>query len=552
MSTTAQSIPLKGITPEAMKQAVDDTPPSGKRRGILAIAGVATLGSLLFGYDTGVISGALPYMYMPYGAKGLQLSSFEEGAVGGTLLIGAALGALIGARLSDRHGRRHNITMLAILFLLGALGTALAPNVWVMYVFRVILGFAVGGASATVPVYLAETAPKRVRGSIVAIDQMMIVTGQLLAFAMNAAISKALGGPEINVVSTPEQSYGVTTGLQSFDNISRLQTSKGGPLDPAAYHQFLNELTVSTGNGEIWRYMLVLCSLPAIALWVGIRMMPESSRWYAANLRIAEAVGSLKRVRDERRDDIADEVNEMLEVQRAEAEQEKWSLGKILTIKWARKLLYIGIVLGLADQLTGINTAMYYTPKILSAAGVPMEDAISLNVVSGAISFIGSACGLWLVARFARRHVGMYQELGITISLAALACVFGFFISPYLNADGNIEGAPHFAPWLVLAIICVFVFIKQSGTVTWVLVSEIYPAAVRGTALGIAVGTLWLANALVSIAFPPLMENVGGAGTYAIFAAINFLSFLFYWKVVPETKFHSLEELELKFKEDYS
>lgn len=552
MSTTAQSIPLKGITPEAMKQAVDDTPPSGKRRGILAIAGVATLGSLLFGYDTGVISGALPYMYMPYGAKGLQLSSFEEGAVGGTLLIGAALGALIGARLSDRHGRRHNITMLAILFLLGALGTALAPNVWVMYVFRVILGFAVGGASATVPVYLAETAPKRVRGSIVAIDQMMIVTGQLLAFAMNAAISKALGGPEINVVSTPAQSYGVTTGLQSFDNISRLQTSKGGPLDPAAYHQFLNELTVSTGNGEIWRYMLVLCSLPAIALWIGIRMMPESSRWYAANLRIAEAIGALKRVRDERHDDVADEVNEMLEVQRSEAEQEKWSLVQILKIKWARKLLYIGIVLGLADQLTGINTAMYYTPKILSAAGVPMEDAISLNVVSGAISFIGSAFGLWLVARFARRHVGMYQELGITISLAAMACVFGFFISPYLNEDGNIEGAPNFAPWLVLAIICLFVFIKQSGTVTWVLVSEIYPAAVRGTALGIAVATLWLANAVVSIAFPPLMENVGGAGTYAIFAAINFLSFLFYWKVVPETKFHSLEELELKFKEDYS
>lgn len=552
MSTTAQSIPLKGITPEAMKQAVDDTPPSGKRRGILAIAGVATLGSLLFGYDTGVISGALPYMYMPYGAKGLQLSSFEEGAVGGTLLIGAALGALIGARLSDRHGRRHNITMLAILFLLGALGTALAPNVWVMYVFRVILGFAVGGASATVPVYLAETAPKRVRGSIVAIDQMMIVTGQLLAFAMNAAISKALGGPEINVVSTPAQSYGVTTGLQSFDNISRLQTSKGGPLDPAAYHQFLNELTVSTGNGEIWRYMLVLCSLPAIALWIGIRMMPESSRWYAANLRIAEAIGALKRVRDEKRDDVADEVNEMLEVQRSEAEQEKWSLLQILKIKWARKLLYIGIVLGLADQLTGINTAMYYTPKILSAAGVPMEDAISLNVVSGAISFIGSAFGLWLVARFARRHVGMYQELGITISLAAMACVFGFFISPYLNEDGNIEGAPNFAPWLVLAIICLFVFIKQSGTVTWVLVSEIYPAAVRGTALGIAVATLWLANAVVSIAFPPLMENVGGAGTYAIFAAINFLSFLFYWKIVPETKFHSLEELELKFKEDYS
>lgn len=104
----------------------------------------------------------------------------------------------------------------------------------------------------------------------------------------------------------------------------------------------------------------------------------------------------------------------------------------------------------------------------------------------------------------------------------------------------------------MLAIICIFVFIKQSGTVTWVLVSEIYPARVRDTALGIAVATLWLANALVSIAFPPLMENVGGAGTYGIFVAINFLSFLFYWKFVPETKFHSLEELELKFQKDYA
>lgn len=192
-------------------------------------------------------------------------------------------------------------------------------------------------------------------------------------------------------------------------------------------------------------------------------------------------------------------------------------------MKWARKLLYIGIVLGIADQLTGINTAMYYTPKILNAAGVPMEDAITLNVVSGGISAIGSAVGLWLVARFARRHVGMYQELGITISLAALSAVFAAFISPYLDGEGNISGAPTFAPWLVLGIVCIFVFIKQSGTVSWVLVSEIYPAAVRGTALGIAVGTLWLANALVAVVFPPLMATVGGAGTYAIFAAINFL-----------------------------
>ena len=532
---------IDDYTPDTVRELVASTPPSGKKRSLGAIAAVATLGSLLFGYDTGVVAGALPYMHMPGSAGGLEMTTFEEGWVGGLLCIGAAAGAFFGGRLSDRYGRRHNITLLAIVFLFGAIGCAIAPSIWVLYLARVVLGFAVGGASATVPVFLGETAPKRLRGVLVATDQMMIVFGQFLAYAMNALLARWHGGPTLHITGDAIDEHG-TVLAQGGTDVA---------WETIRYAVNAAQIT-DAGNGMTWRYMLILCSLPAIALWIGIRMMPESSRWYAANLRIAEAIGALKRVRDERHDDVAEEVNEMLDVQRAEAKQEKWSLLQILKIKWARKLLYIGIVLGLADQLTGINTAMYYTPKILSAAGVPMEDAISLNVVSGAISFIGSAFGLWLVARFARRHVGMYQELGITISLAAMACVFGFFISPYLNEDGNIEGAPNFAPWLVLAIICLFVFIKQSGTVTWVLVSEIYPAAVRGTALGIAVATLWLANAVVSIAFPPLMENVGGAGTYAIFAAINFLSFLFYWKVVPETKFHSLEELELKFKEDYS
>ena len=532
---------IDDYTPEKVRELVASTPPSGKKRSLGAIAAVATLGSLLFGYDTGVVAGALPYMHMPGSAGGLEMTTFEEGWVGGLLCIGAAAGAFFGGRLSDRYGRRHNITLLAIVFLFGAIGCAIAPSIWVLYLARVVLGFAVGGASATVPVFLGETAPKRLRGVLVATDQMMIVFGQFLAYAMNALLARWHGGPTLHITGDAIDEHG-TVLAQGGTDVA---------WETIRYAVNAAQIT-DAGNGMTWRYMLILCSLPAIALWIGIRMMPESSRWYAANLRIAEAIGALKRVRDERHDDVAEEVNEMLDVQRAEAKQEKWSLLQILKIKWARKLLYIGIVLGLADQLTGINTAMYYTPKILSAAGVPMEDAISLNVVSGAISFIGSAFGLWLVAKFARRHVGMYQELGITISLAAMACVFGFFISPYLNEDGNIEGAPNFAPWLVLVIICLFVFIKQSGTVTWVLVSEIYPAAVRGTALGIAVATLWLANAVVSIAFPPLMENVGGAGTYAIFAAINFLSFLFYWKVVPETKFHSLEELELKFKEDYS
>ena len=539
---SATPVATDDMSRDKIQELVDETPPSGRKRSLGLIALVATLGSLLFGYDTGVISGALPYMYLPTNAGGLALKTWEEGLVGTFLCVGAALGASVGGKLSDKYGRRHNITLLAIVFFFGALGCTVSPNIWILYVCRVILGFAVGGASATVPVFLGETAPKRIRGTLVAVDQMMIVFGQFLAYAMNAALTQYHGGPQVTVTQDVVNSEGETlaragqtVAWETIKNIQDVMTM------------------TSDGNGMTWRYMLVLASLPAIALWIGIRLMPESSRWYVANLRIPEAIGSLKRVRDESKDGpIADEIDEMLEIQRKEAGQEKWGLAQIWSTGWTRRLLIIGIILGLADQLTGINTAMYYTPKVLSAAGLPMSDAISLNVVSGGVSFIGSAVGLWLVTRFARRHVGIYQESSIVISLGLLAAVFFFLIQPHQDADGNISGAPAFAPFLVLIIVSLFVFAKQSGTVTWVLVAEIFPAKIRGTAMGLAVGALWVANAIVAWVFPIMMERLGGSLTYLIFCLVNVGSLIFYMRWVPETKYDSLEALEERFEKEYS
>ncbi|RAX20771.1 MULTISPECIES: MFS transporter [unclassified Actinomyces] len=525
---------------ETIQDLVEATPPSGKKRSLGVIALVATLGSLLFGYDTGVISGALPYMYLPADADGLALKTWEEGLVGTFLCIGAAVGASVGGKLSDRYGRRHNITMLAIIFLIGALGCAASPSFWILCLFRVILGFAVGGASVTVPVFLGETAPKRIRGTLVAVDQMMIVFGQFLAYSMNAILAHARGGPRVTVANDVVNSAGETV-------------ARAGETVTWESVQNLANVVAVSGNGVTWRYMLVLASIPAVALWIGIRLMPESSRWYVANLRIPEAIGSLKRVRNEEKDGpIAEEIDEMLQVQRKEANQEKWRLSQIWHTKWTRHLLIIGIILGLADQMTGINTAMYYTPKVLAAAGLPMSDAISLNVISGGVSFIGSAVGLWLVTKFARRHVGIYQETSIVISLTLLAAVFFFLIQPYQNEDGDIIGAPTFAPFLVLIIVSLFVFAKQSGTVSWVIVAEIFPSKIRGTAVGLAIGALWIANAIVAAVFPIMMEGLGGALTYLIFAAVNVVSLIFYIKFVPETKYDSLEELEERFEREYS
>lgn len=300
--------------------------------------------------------------------------------------------------------------------------------------------------------------------------------------------------------------------------------------------------------------MLVLATIPAIALWIGMRMMPESSRWYAAKQRFEEAIGALKRVRDEERDGpVAEEFQAIVELQRREAAQEKWSLTQVVRTRWTRKILIIGALLCAFDQLTGINTAMYYLPKILHAAGFSSASSITLNVITGIASCLGAGIGLLLVGKFARRHVAIYQESGIIVSLFALAAVFGFGIAPHLQADGSLAPTvPTVLPWLVLALVALFVFVKQSGTVVWIIVSEIFPARVRGAAQGAAVAVLWVMNAIVTFVFPLMIANLGAAWTYATFGAINVLALLFFIFVVPETKYSSLEELEERFEVQYS
>ena len=521
--------------PDAQELAalVASTPPSGKRRPIGLLVAVATLGSLLFGFDTGVIAGALPYLYLPDAGGGLALTPWDEGLVGGCLAIGAAVGAIIGGRLADRHGRRHNILLLAIIFILGTVGSALSGSVLILSVVRFVLGFAVGGASSSVPMYLSESAPQRIRGPLVAVDQFMIVFGQLLAYSTNAMLSASRGGPQVVVASDP-------TG----------QFAEGSWI-PWDIGQHIQGLVIAAGNGDTWRYMLVLGTIPAIGLWIGMRLMPESSRWYASKHRYYEAIGALKRIRAEH--DVAAEIDDMVEVQRAEGRQGRWTFKQIWSARWTRRILLIGCFLGIFDQLTGINTAMYYLPKVLVAAGFSSADAITLNVVTGLASTIGAAIGIYLVSRLARRHVGIYQETGIVIALFSLALVFGFGIAPHLDATGAIAATvPAHLPWVVLGLVTLFVFFKQSGTVNWVLVSEIFPARIRGTAQGIAVGAGWIMNAVVTFAFPVMIAYLGPAWTFAAFGTFNVFALLFYIFIVPETKHLSLEQVEQELRRRFA
>lgn len=537
------------VTRDELRELADRTPASGKKRSIGAIAAVATLGSLLFGYDTGVISGALPYMYMPTAAQGLQLTALEEGMIGGTLLIGAALGALFGGRLSDRYGRRHNILLLAAVFLVGAIGTALAPNLLVMYPMRFVLGLAVGGASATVPVYLSETAPKRIRGTIVAIDQLMIVVGQLLAFSFNAVINQAYGGPQVNITADPTGT--LSQGMQSWDNVSSQQSALGGPLDPTTWNHWVNQLSIDGGNGNAWRLMLLVCTLPAIALWIGMRMMPESSRWYMVQQRYFDAIGSLKRVRDARDGDVVDELAEMVDKERRDASLPKGTFRDIVRTPWMRRLFLVGILLAVCNQTTGVNTVMYYAPKVLEYAGLGTSAAITAQVANGVMSVIGSALGLWLVFRFRRRQILITCIVLVAVSMFAIAGLFTGLIQPYMAAGTK---PPLFAPMLVLAAMGFFLLVVQSanGPVVWTMLGEMFPARVRGIANGAAVFCMWVVNAIITFTFPAMMSNLGGGLTYSLYGVLNVAVAIALWRFMPETSGRSLEELEEHLEQVYT
>ncbi|GGO96588.1 MFS transporter [Actinomyces gaoshouyii] len=404
-----------------------------------------------------------------------------------------------------------------------------------------------GGASATVPVYLAETAPRSIRGTLVGIDQLMIVTGQFLAFAINAAIARITGGPEATITSVEP---GTTVRIDGVEQA--VEVGKSYSWDVLKGVQ--DAIAVDGGTGSTWRYMLVICSIPAVALWLGMRMMPESSRWHASQARYIQAIAELKRVRKPD-DDIAGEIDEMIMLNRREAGTEHWSLSRCFQIRWTRKPLVIGVLVGVFNQTTGVNTMMYYAPKILQSAGFGTESAITLTVLTGIASVLGSSLGLWLLLRFSRRGVLLGGTIGLTVMLWVMTAVFLFGINPHRDDAGNIvDTMPTMIPYLVVTVIIFYMLFMQGGNApgTWVIMSELFPARMRGAAMGFAVLCLWVVNAIITFLFPIMMDKLGPVITYLAFSLINVIAVIYMYRNVPETKHSSLEELEEEFQRRYA
>jgi major inositol transporter-like SP family MFS transporter len=468
---------LSHETHDAVPTVTAEATPARHTKRLKVLTVVATFGGLLFGYDTGVINGALPYM-----TDDLGLTPTTEGVVTSSLLFGAAFGAFLGGRISDRRGRRTMILWLAVLFAIGTLICTFAPGVAVMVIGRVVLGLAVGGASVTVIAYLSEVSPAERRGRLVTQNELMIVSGQLLAFVCNAVL--------------------------------------GGLWGEA---------------GGVWRWMLVIATLPAVALWFGMLVMPESPRWLASKGRYSEALDVLRQVRDARRaeSELA-EVRALAEEDRA-AQTAGW---RDLAVPWIRRIVLIGLAIAVMQQITGVNSIMYYGTQILTQSGFERNAALVANIANGVISVLATFVGIWLLGRVRRRPMLIAGQIG-TFSALLLVGVFSLVLP---------EGVGRASVVLLLTV--TFLAFQQGAIspVTWLMLSEIFPLKLRGLGMGVCVLTLWIVNFLVGLLFPIMVAGIGISTTFFIFAALGVGAMFVARAVVPETKGRTLEQLELDFR----
>ncbi|HEX2109841.1 MAG TPA: sugar porter family MFS transporter [Rubrobacteraceae bacterium] len=427
-----------------------------------------SLGGLLFGYDTGVISGAILFI-----SQELRLTPFLEGLVVASLLLGAAVGAASAGPLSDRLGRRNLVIIAAILFTIGAIGAALSPNVAVLVLFRVVLGLAVGTAALVVPLYLSEIAPTEIRGAISSLNQLNIVVGILLAFIVNALLA----------------------------------------------------------NAEAWRWMLGLAAIPSLVLLIGMFFLPETPRWLVSQDRDEDARDVLRRSRNE--EETEKEIRDIREVE----EQEEGGLRE-LTASWVRPALIVAIGLAVFQQIIGINTIIYYAPTTLTNVGYGAAAAIYANLIIGVVNVLMTLVAIWIIDRVGRKPLLLVGLVGMVASLTILGLSTLLLSEPSSPTDAV----------AVITLLCLAGFIISFaatwGPTVWVMLPEVLPLRIRGTAMGVAIFLHWIANFLVSQTFPSLLASVGPGPVFLGYAVIGVLAFVFVSAFVTETKGRSLEEIE--------
>ena len=440
------------------------------RRNVVLTAAIAGLGGLLFGYDTGVIAGALLFIKPEF-----DLGSFAQGLVVAAVPIGAVFGAMAAGPAADTYGRRLMILISAGVFIVGALGSAAAPGVEVLVVARIVIGVAIGIASAAAPVYISEVAPPESRGQLVTFFQLAVTVGILVAYLVGLA----------------------------FDGI------------------------------EGWRWMLGLGCVPALALAFGMLRMPQSPRWLVMTGDDFAARATLAKIRVDDPDTIDREIEEI-----KDGLDEKPGAWSELLQPVVKAALVVGVGLAILQQVTGINTVIYYAPTIVEFTGVNSSAGSILAAVGvGVINVAATVVALRLLDKAGRRTLLMIGVTGMTISLFTLGLAF----------TGNDTSTLSSVVAIGSLMAYVASFAISLGPIFWLLNAEIYPLSVRSKAAGIGTMANWTFNFIVSLTFLLLIEELGRSGAFWFYAAVGVLTLIFCWKLVPETKGKHLEDIQAEF-----
>ncbi|RAL37898.1 hypothetical protein DM860_000592 [Cuscuta australis] len=537
---------------------------------IMRLALSAGIGGLLFGYDTGVISGALLYIRDDF--KSVEKNTWLQETIVSMAVAGAIVGAGFGGWMNDKYGRKRSILLADIVFFFGAIVMAAAPGPGILIAGRLLVGLGVGMASMTAPLYISEASPARIRGALVSTNGLLITGGQFLSYLINLAFTKTSG---------------------------------------------------------TWRWMLGIAGLPAVIQFALMLSLPESPRWLYRENKISEARAVLDKIYST--EEVEEEMRALqasIESEKAEERAIGTDLVSKLKSAWGnpvvRRGLYAGITVQVAQQFVGINTVMYYSPSILQLAGFASnKTALALSLVTSGINAAGSVVSMCCVDRYGRRKLMIASMVGIIVCLLVLAGVFnqaathsppvsvmesahfgvnstcprfqkavdasswdcmsciagpadcGFcdnkatklnpgaclsatdLIKGSCKSEGRswyTKGCPSkYGPAAVVLLgLYIISYSPGMGTVPWIVNSEIYPLRYRGVGGGIAAVSNWVSNLVVSETFLSLTEALGSSGTFLLFAAFSLAGLVAIYFLVPETRGLQFEEVEEMLKRGYS
>jgi sugar porter (SP) family MFS transporter len=424
---------------------------------------VATLGGLMFGFDVGIISGAIPFIQPYFGWDELQLGWGVS-----SILVGCIIGAFGTGALTERYGRRSLLIIVALFFALSCAGMALAQTQTFFILFRVIGGLAVGAVSVLSPMYVAEVAPPKIRGTLITAYQLAITMGILISYLVNF-------------------------GLHEVENN--------------------------------WRWMFATGLLPSVLFFTGLFFIPESPRWLIKAGFREKALSILERIGG--REFAASEVPE---IERSLAASGGSSSFRTLFKRKHRKVIFLGLLLSVFVQITGINTVVDYAPKILMTAGLEIRNALLQTSLIGLVNFVFTFFAIFLIDKIGRKTFYIIGSSGMALTLFLIAAAFFFEMSP------------------IFTTVCIMGFIaffaSCIGPAFWTLVAEMFPNQIRGQAVALASFTQWVFNFLVILFFPYVLDAVGGSATFLFLAVMSLIQLVIAILLIKETKGKTLEEIE--------